>query len=106
MVHAIDKDFAIATWKQRGDAVQGSLGHAIQYGLAALRAAQLINGAAAAALLTFVSANHAKIPGQGPIRVAWFAFVTGMLLPALAAGLSYLSQGMFMKSTGDYTLSF
>lgn len=74
---------------------------AITYGLEALKAAMVINGAAAVAVLGFLSAAATKIPPPTtmlaylPLALVFFA--GGALVAAFAIGITYLSQASFAE---------
>lgn len=74
----------------------------VQSGQAALKSAFLINGGAAVALLAFIgnawTKTQANINGLGfPLLL----YVFGVLFPAVASGLTYLSQCQYGKSIKD-----
>ena len=74
----------------------------VQSGQAALKSAFLINGGAAVALLAFIgnvwTKTQANVSGLGfPLLL----YVFGVLSPAVASGLTYLSQYQYGKSVKD-----
>jgi len=74
----------------------------VQSGQAALKSAFLINGGAAVALLAFIgnvwTKTQANVNGLGfPLLL----YVFGVLFPAVASGLTYLSQYQYGKSVKD-----
>jgi len=74
----------------------------VQSGQAALKSAFLINGGAAIALLAFIgnvwTKTQANVNGLGfPLLL----YVFGVLFPAVASGLTYLSQYQYGKSVKD-----
>ncbi|GAF89691.1 unnamed protein product, partial [marine sediment metagenome] len=74
----------------------------VQSGQAALKSAFLINGGAAVGLLAFIgnvwTKTKANVNGLGfPLLL----YVFGVLFPAVASGLTYLSQYQYGKSVKD-----
>ena len=100
-------ELAKRAWDQRNADAVASWSHTIQFGLAALRPGGVINGAGAAALLAFLSANAVKLGDvNSSVRLSMAAFVIGMLSTAIAAGGAYLSQMFFTRSLQTYEPTF
>lgn len=76
----------------------------IEAGQSALKAATIINGGAAAAVLAFI--GSAMKPGAladqiavvSPLGSAWFCFMLGLGVAGTASGFRYLSQAGFAQS--------
>jgi len=71
----------------------------IGYGVETLKAAMLVNGGAAVAVLGFLSAAATKTPPPSamlaylPLALVYFA--TGALVAGMAVGVTYISQALF-----------
>jgi hypothetical protein len=71
-------------------------------GQAALKASILVGGGAAAALLAFASAAWKSLTPAGLdlLGLTVFSLACGVVLAVIAAGLTYLSQGLYYDGMG------
>jgi hypothetical protein len=92
------REFAIANVKRAGDSELEMFRSVISAGQSALRAAMVINGAAATAILAFIGQLLAKGSGQlalAPYALPLGTFVAGVGVGALAFGVNYVGQWLY-----------
>jgi hypothetical protein len=70
----------------------------IDYSLATIKAALLLNGGGAVALLSFMAAK--AVPNPASLACTLGLFIIGAILAALTAGVSYLAQSSFVTEVG------
>jgi hypothetical protein len=105
-VKKLNDDLAQSSWKVQRDAVTASMGHAIQFGVAALAAPITVNGAALAAMLGFASANSTRLAAVlDQLDRAFISFAIGFVSAALATGAAYSAQFCYTYALGRYSTS-
>ena len=99
----LNKEMAREHWKHRREQVDKSLDFTIQFGHAAIKSPGVVNMAAFAAFLGFVSANADKLVSKGElVETCFIWFCVGVVASALATGSAYFTQYSYSFADNSY----
>ena len=107
-VDELKQEMAREHWKYRRELVDKSMDYTIQFGHAAIKAPGVVNMAAFAAFLGFLSANTDKLKEVPLVSVqeCFVWFVLGVVSSALATGASYFTQYCYTLAENSYETSW
>ncbi len=98
--------YAEAAWASKEEDVKSSHKQTMQFRIAALKGPVLINSAAVAALLGFVSANAKKLSGSEAVVVqCLWIFSIALLVSSLSSAAAYITQYLYTLADNQYEKS-
>lgn len=96
---AENREAAKYTWTQKDAVAAKSLDAELQFGQNAIRSVGVINAAAIAALLGFLSANAKSMMSlPDEVRSSLSIFIVGVMASPLSFGSAYISQSFFTRA--------
>jgi hypothetical protein len=107
----LNKEMARDRWQHKREQVDKSMEYTVQFGHAAIKTPGVVNMAAFAAYLGFISGNakelHAKMPAVTPmLEACFFWFAVGVVVSALATGGAYFAQYAYTIGDNAYETSW